>query len=551
MLKAKFYLGLAGILVAVGSIAVYAVGNTAVSEPQVSTSEARADILTIDTLQQFGEIERPAVVFLHDRHTETLAKRDKDCKACHLEAKRPPSLVEKKALSPKFKRLEDTSREQVLDVYHTECISCHKEYVKAGQKSGPVERCGKCHVEPEDNQIVSSWQPMVMDKSLHYRHIEATKDKVKNETKCGLCHHQYDEIKKKLYYAKDKEGSCRYCHKAQTEENRMSIRLASHVSCVDCHRRRRAEDPTLVEKKAIGPVACRGCHDPQAQEQIKTIEKVPRIERKQPDFVLIQGPKKELPAEKKKDLVLMDPVPFNHKDHEGYNDTCRVCHHQSLDSCSQKCHTLEGNKDGDFIKLAQAMHQPDREQSCLGCHNERQQEKECAGCHAFIGRTGRPDPSACGTCHMNPGEMVEPGMKPEDVAKKMLEARPPMEGTYKDDDIPEKVVIKTLVDQYEAAELPHRKIVKALVKKTKDKKLATYFHRDKGTLCQGCHHGSPPAKKPPKCSRCHGRPFDDNNLLRPGLKGAYHIQCLGCHKEMKLEKPKPRDCKACHKEKKK
>jgi hypothetical protein len=152
---------------------------------------------------------------------------------------------------------------------------------------------------------------------------------------------------------------------------------------------------------------------------------------------------------------------------------------------------------------------------------------------------------------MNPGEMVEPGMKPEDVAKKMLEARPPMEGTYKDDDIPEKVVIKTLVDQYEAAELPHRKIVKALVKKTKDKKLATYFHRDKGTLCQGCHHGSPPAKKPPKCSRCHGRPFDDNNLLRPGLKGAYHIQCLGCHKEMELEKPKPRDCKACHKEKKK
>ena len=32
---------------------------------------------------------------------------------------------------------------------------------------------------------------------------------------------------------------------------------------------------------------------------------------------------------------------------------------------------------------------------------------------------------------------------------------------------------------------------------------AAYFHRDPGTICQACHHHSPPAKEPPRCSNCH------------------------------------------------
>mgnify|MGYP001037323050 CR=1 FL=1 len=551
MRKPKFHLGLAGILIVIVGVAIYAVGRTADQKSQGISEEPRADVLTIDTLKAFGGIERAPVLFLHDRHTDTLANRNKDCKACHLEAKSPPSLAERNALSVKFKRLKDTSRKQVLDVYHTQCIGCHKESLRTGEKAGPVERCGSCHVEPEEAQIVSSREPIEMDKSLHYRHVEATKDKAKNETKCGLCHHEYDEANKKIYYAKEKEGSCRYCHQERTQKNRMSMRLASHLSCVDCHRRRQAADPTLVTKKEIGPVTCRGCHDAQEQAKIKTVTEVPRINRKQPDFVLVQGVKKDLPAKEKEALVLMDPVPFDHKAHETQNETCRVCHHASLDSCSEKCHTLEGEKEGDFIKLAQAMHQPGSEKSCQGCHDNRQQEKECAGCHAFITKAGKPETSSCGTCHMKPEHGEGDPKKSEETAQRLLEARAPVKGTYKDDDIPEKVVIKILSDQYEGAEFPHRKVVKALVKKTKDNKLAAYFHLDKGTLCQGCHHGSPPAKKPPRCSRCHGQPFNEGSLFRPGLKGAYHIQCLGCHEEMGIEKPKPRDCKICHKEKKK
>jgi len=551
MHKGNLRLGMVAILIIIGAVAICTIGSTAVQEPRGPSQEARADLITIDTLKTFGDIERPAVIFLHDLHTEALAKQDKDCKSCHLEVKTPPSLAKKNALSVKFKRLKDTSRKQVLNVYHTECIGCHKKSVKSGQKAGPVERCGKCHLEPDGAHVVSDRHPIKMDKSLHYRHIEATKDKAKDKTQCGLCHHKYDEAKEKLYYAEGKEGSCLYCHGDRTEKNRMSIQLASHYSCVDCHRRRQAKDPTLAEKNEIGPIKCAGCHDLQEQRKIKVIKDVPRIKRKQPDFALIQPKEKELSEKEKQDLVLMDPVPFDHKAHEANNETCRVCHHASLESCSEKCHSLNGQKDGDFIKLAQAMHQPQSKRSCLGCHNDRQQERACAGCHTFIKKGAGPDISACETCHMKSEGMATAEMKPEDIAREMLKARNPVRETFKDDDIPEKVVIKTLSDQYEGAEFPHRKIVKTLVKKTKDNKLATYYHREKGTLCQGCHHRSPPAKKPPRCSRCHGRPFDQNSLSRPGLKGAYHIQCLGCHKAMNLEKPKPRDCKVCHKEKKK
>jgi hypothetical protein len=552
MLKPKLYLGLAGVLVAIAGVAIYAVGATTVQEIQGTSTEPRADVVTIDTVKLFEDLERPAVIFLHDLHTKTLEKKNKDCKTCHLEVKEPSSLAERKALSPKFKRLKDTNKQQVVDNYHTECITCHKEIADTGEKAGPIELCGKCH--PGQTKVLSSRQPMQMDRSLHFRHIEATKDKVKNEDKCDRCHHEYDEINKKLYYAKEKEGSCGYCHKGETEKNRMSIRLASHLACVDCHRRELTKDPTLAQQKKIGPVQCAGCHDIKNQEKIEKIKDVPRIKRKQPDVVLLQADKKALAEEKKNELVLMDPVPFDHKAHEENNATCRVCHHESLDSCSKKCHTLDGLKDGDFIKLAQAMHQSKSDKSCLGCHDKRQQEKECVGCHASIEKSPMPKTPLCTTCHMKSmeDEKAIDGVKPEVIAEKLLKARTFMKDTYKAEDIPEEVVIKGLVDEYEAVKFPHRKIVQTLVKNTKDSKLANYFHREKGTMCQGCHHDSPAAKKPPRCSSCHGKPFDENNLFRPGLKGAYHQQCLGCHKEMNMEKPKPTDCKeACHKEKKK
>jgi hypothetical protein len=130
-----------------------------------------------------------------------------------------------------------------------------------------------------------------------------------------------------------------------------------------------------------------------------------------------------------------------------------------------------------------------------------------------------------------------------------LAARTPMRATYDAVDIPEKVVIKTLAKQFAPAEMPHRKVIAALMDKAAASPLAGSFHLEKGTICQGCHHNSPASKQPPRCSHCHGQAFDPDKPHTPGLMGAYHQQCIGCHEEMNLEKPKAVDCTACHKEK--
>ena len=219
----------------------------AMTPRSASPEPGRADIITIDGLKTFGPLERPAVLFYHDRHTEALAKLNKDCSACH-------ETVNDR-LSLKFKRLEDTGKKAVMDTYHDNCIACHKETATPGKPSGPVT-CGKCHIQ-DGTAPASSWQPIGLDKSLHYRHVKA------NDKKCELCHHEYNEQTKKLFYAKGQEGACVYCHKETKEENRIAYRPASHIACIGCHR-------NLTAKKIdAGPVQCKGCHDAAQQAAIE------------------------------------------------------------------------------------------------------------------------------------------------------------------------------------------------------------------------------------------------------------------------------------------
>ena len=133
------------------------------------------------------------------------------------------------------------------------------------------------------------------------------------------------------------------------------------------------------------------------------------------------------------------------------------------------------------------------------------------------------------------------------MAAEALEAREAVTVTYDDQEIPETVAINALMDQYEAVKLPHRKIVNTLFNNIKNNKLANYFHHEKGTMCQGCHHNSPASKNPPKCAACHNKSSNESELLRPGLKVAYHQQCMGCHDRMGIEKPESTSCTECHK----
>jgi len=536
-----------GILVILVFVLAFGLEANETKKQSGEVLDQRSDIITIDTLKSFDVLERPEVIFFHDLHTEALNKSNKDCKTCHL-----PEKPENDRLSLKFKRLKDTDKQVVMDIYHAECIGCHKDMAGSGQDAGPVEVCGQCH--REEPGVISSRQSMGFDKSLHFRHTKGLtapcqkyqleKEKETNQGDCGICHHEYDEKAKKLFYAKEKEGSCRYCHMKETEGNRISMRLASHSACIDCHQK------TLAEKKDAGPVKCSGCHDLKEQQKIKKVEPVPRIERKQPDVVLIRANKAE--ADKEAQVSRMNLVPFDHKSHEEYNDSCIVCHHASLDSCSKKCHTAKGSKDGDFVNIERAMHQKGYEKSCLGCHDINQKEPKCAACHALM-PANRKLESSCLICHTKPSQENATAMVSDEkvFAEMLLQSRKAKTEPYKDEDIPEKVIIKDLEDQYEPVELPHRKIIKTLLGNIKDNKLASYFHAEKGMVCQSCHHNSPLDKKPPRCGSCHGKPFDERNILRPGIKGAYHQQCMECHQVLNLEKPKSTGCTDCHKEKQK
>jgi len=527
MVKGKSLLIGAGILVTIVILLISSMGSFVVeavskAPDQTPSYQFRPDIITFDMLKDTFK-----TVFLHDKHTDALEKKKKDCTICHLD--------ENGRMSLKFMRTKEVSQEELTQIYCDNCTKCHSEIIAAGEKAGPT----KCdEFQKERPLIKSSRMPFGFDKSLHYRHYKVQKNK------CERCHHEYDPKNKKLFYAKNKEGTCRYCHKKEAQEpaseKRIYMRQAFHLACVDCHLK------TMAKNMLAGPVTCRGCHDIKEQKKIEKVDKVPRIKRKQPDIVLIKtGDNKGLETQ-------MYRVPFAHKAHERYNDNCRVCHHADLQSCAG-CHTLTGSEKGKYVKLKDAMHMPGTKQSCMGCHEANMQNKACAGCHASMEKDRQQDSAACMKCHMAPpkkstGVLYQAGERK--LARMMPEIWQAIFGTKHDTiDIPKKVIIKEISDRYEPVELEHRKIVYYLQKKINDSKLASYFHPVGTTFCRGCHHNSPASGNPPKCASCHGKPFNEKHLFMPGLKGAYHLQCMGCHNEMGIEKPANVDCKGCHIEK--
>jgi hypothetical protein len=109
------------------------------------------------------------------------------------------------------------------------------------------------------------------------------------------------------------------------------------------------------------PVGCAECHGAEALAKVAKKDKeavaklpnqeLPRLMRGQPDAVLITYDLKS-GEEKPAKTASAAPVPFDHKAHEKYSDSCRVCHHANMDSCN-KCHTLGGAKEGDFVTFGQ------------------------------------------------------------------------------------------------------------------------------------------------------------------------------------------------------
>lgn len=184
------------------------------------------------------------------------------------------------------------------------------------------------------------------------------------------------------------------------------------------------------------------------------------------------------------------PVEFSHEAHTYVTEGCETCHHHSQEgenpSCSE-CHNSSSAKDLGIADLKEAYHG-----KCMGCHKKME-----------MGPTG------CNECH----------------AKQTLKVPLVIQTTTKKSSKtgPETLSLNRLEMKYEPVVFSHE--------------MHTLLAED----CATCHHHST-AGETPSCAECHGAPFNPENLNLPGLKGAYHLQCMGCHKEMGA----PVGCTECH-----
>ena len=508
------WIGILCVSMAVAGFGLNALGG---KQESIATKQLGADLVTIDTLKQFGDLEYPVVRFEHDKHTKAVEGK---CESCHT--------LTGNTVKAKFKREADTSAAEIKAIYHDNCIACHEDMAKAGKKSGPESgQCRTCHAGPAE----TSRTLITFDKSLHYRHQSSKMVPVPAGQKdnCSKCHTQDKPEKRDLSFAESKEQA--------------------HEKCMSCHME------IAKAKQPSGPVECASCHDAAVRAEFKQVADIPRLEAGQTDFMLLMAEPAK-PAEPAAEPVLVNAVPFNHKLHEDKNENCSVCHHtasaKGVVACSQ-CHTSLGKEEGGFVTTEQAMHSVTSKASCVGCHAQAQEKKQCAGCHTFMGRTGQKTEASCAKCHVSisagPGLLQDTAAK-VNTASMLMSVRVKADTEIKVNEIPEIVEIGVLANEYEPSKFPHRKIVQKIMEGMKDDAMAAYFHSSPYAMCSGCHHNSPASANPPKCVSCHGKVAGAKDGAKPELKTAYHQQCIGCHSEMGIQKPAATACTECHAAKK-
>ena len=130
MRKGTVHLKTGGMLLVMVMVFLFAAGAVKVDTSVEGPIKSGADLIMIDTMKALGPLERPPVAFFHSRHTEALAKINRDCSVCHM-------ADEKGRLSPKYKRLVDTDRQTVTDTYHINCIACHRELAGQAKRAAP------------------------------------------------------------------------------------------------------------------------------------------------------------------------------------------------------------------------------------------------------------------------------------------------------------------------------------------------------------------------------------------------------------------------------
>ncbi len=92
---------------------------------------------------------------------------------------------------------------------------------------------------------------------------------------------------------------------------------------------------------------------------------------------------------------------------------------------------------------------------------------------------------------------------------------------------PNVIVLKELENLYEPVKFDHK---------------THAYWADLSGGCMTCHHYTPTDQSHPPCKECHSPNIQHENMAVPGLKGAYHRQCMGCHQEWSGDTA----CEICH-----
>lgn len=500
-------------LAEVGTLLVVGAGCSGEASP--GPVEVGAASILMEVPRCLGEAERQPVLYDHGVHVRALGAAS--CKQCH-------AIDEQERVLARLAGLPDTDDvDEWMEFYHDTCIGCHQERKDADQDTGPVT-CGECHRKrPPLRQVRLA---MRFDYSLHARHVQAAGGR------CEACHHVYDESKQALVYREGAESACRDCHLDEPggpTGEAPSLRTASHLTCINCHR-----DQT-GEREDPMPLGCLGCHSPKARAAIEKLppEELPRLMRGQPDITWIRA-----------EGASSNLVPFNHAFHETQTQACSDCHHQTLKACSS-CHTLKAGEAGGGVNLEQAYHDPDSRHSCVGCHRLQTDRAACAGCHHDL--PAPPGDAGCKACHAGPlparADEVDPAtllgrITPQPLPEASAEAFP---ASITIDTVSNRLGV-TPGNDYGPARFPHRAIAEHLHGIVSDSRLALRAHQGSQTLCAGCHHHTPPGSRPPACVTCHGDRAGRTDDM-PDLITAFHRQCAGCHQQMKIGL---QGCTDCH-----
>lgn len=268
----------------------------------------------------------------------------------------------------------------------------------------------------------------------------------------------------------------------------------------------------------------------------------------------------------------MSAVAFNHLIHEKWmkksDKDCLVCHHTGDTVACAACHTVTGKEEGGNVSLYQAMHaqrvEPKTDgtptpSSCVSCHNKQLERRDCAGCHTTLVRDKAVQNDAwCMVCHSTTPKMTRQQLT-QGIEKKLpeednlaLASDTVLTRTQAVYISPQKSPYKVEIDEfpggtYRPVIFNHRHHVTSLMQRIESSRLAGTFHTVPQTLCVTCHHNSPPTVKPPKCVTCHSKKITPSEPQRPALQAAYHLNCMSCHKDMKVARPRNTDCTTCHK----